>query len=545
MNNNSIRCDVLVIGGGAAGIRAAIEASDRGTEVLLVSKKKQGYCGSTFYPQSMPWGILKADPDENDQENFYNEICKTSFGCINERLAQIMVRDSNDRFEDLLRYGIRFEFLKDRKETPCFGKKSRGAQLNNLENARMSFENEIRKRRVKVMDNVTIIDLNVYENICYGAVGICNNGDELIIYSKATIMATGGAEYLWKHSLVTSDLSGNGYAMALKHNARLTNMEFIQFIPGSVSPVAAINFHHLTLSSLPKVLNHLGEEFLHKYLPEGISLQKCLSERASHGPFSVEDDSKYFDIGICLEEPDSCYCKGAEIIYREDYYDDPKHKLWIEFLLSKGINTQEIPLRIYPHAQGFNGGIVIDEKCHTDIENLYACGECAGGPHGANRMGGNAILATQVFGKISGEYAAKTAMQFENSTRPNLKYEDKEAEYDIGSCSLLKPEEVITGIKTIMHTGAGIIREEDILQKSIQDIRDMKASFNPATYFFDATNKCKAINAFYTLNIAEIILCSMLSRRESRGGHYRSDYPQKSNKFARMKYVCKNDLVLP
>ena len=123
-------------------------------------------------------------------------------------------------------------------------------------------------------------------------------------------------------------MTGDAYAMAARNGARLVNLEFIQFIPGVVSPLSRTNFNHPTLRSLPAVYNRCGEEFLEKYLPEGVTVERCLEARAGHGPFSCDDDSKYFDMAIYMEDAVNHEgdIAGAEVKYTEAYYNDSRYK---------------------------------------------------------------------------------------------------------------------------------------------------------------------------------------------------------------------------
>ena len=541
MDSNAIRCDVLVVGGGAAGIRAAIEACDSGCDVLMVSKKAHGYCGSTFYPMSMPWGIVTAGSEEEDKTGLFGEILEASCGCLDKKLTEILVRQSADRFADLCNYGIKFRLLSDSNEKPCFGNRPRGAQLINLDNARECLLGQINQRNIRVLDNLSIFDLMVHENICFGAMGVDEHGQIAAIYSKTVIMAAGGAEYLWKHNVVSPDITGDGYALAARYGARLANMEFIQFIPGILAPVNRLLLHHTTLASLPTLRNSKGQEFLHNYLPQGVTMEDCLVERASHGPFSNEDHSRYFDIAVSMEEQKDAD-RGVKIEYGDAYYSDKKYELWRNFLLSKGIDTKKTSLIVFPHCQGFNGGILIDENCRSDIENLYACGESAGGPHGANRIGGNAILATQVFGKIAGRQAAAKAkcIRHEKAFNANCISMLKE-NFDSGVSSRLSPVEVMQNLMNIMQENACILREERKLTDGIEKIEQMEKEYNSYQYMAENRNIKEALDAKNALITARIILYAMLNRKESRGSHYRMDYPNKlDGEFGRMQYVTLN-----
>lgn len=535
---NRLQCDVLIIGGGAAASRAAIEASDNGADVLMVTKMKYGYGGSSFYANSIPWGVMTSGKGADAQNDFLDEILRASCGCLNRKLTEILVRNSDERFRDMTAYGIEF---RNNDGTPCFGKKPRGALLISMDNARRCFGEQIAKRNIKVIENLSIHDLIVKDRICYGAVGTDKPGDWAVIRSKTVILASGGAEYLWEYGFANPDMTGDACAMAARHGARLTNLEFIQFIPGVVSPLRRTNFHHPTLESLPLVLNSRGEEFLRKYLPEGVTAEECLKVRSGHGPFSCEDSSRYFDIAICREESENCDVKhiGTEIGYKDAFYQDDRYKSWRQYLTSRGVDTKTQNLRIYPHCQGFNGGVLIDEHCATDIENLYACGECAGGPHGANRIGGNAVLGTQVFGKIAGEQAA-----MKSKSIGSCFYDDRdigktlEASFDTGNISKMRPEEVMSNIKSIMQQCAFIVRDGKKLQEGFEKLGQMQKGYNACRHIEDPEAADKALNAYNSLLTGRMILYSMINRKESRGSHYRSDFPEKNGEvFGSMAYV--------
>lgn len=536
LKTNIMKSDVLIIGSGCAGIRAAIEASDNGAKVLMVSKLNFLHCGSSFYDNSLPWGIMMAGKDANLQSEFIDEILESSCGCIDSELTKILVENSNERFEDLCGYGVRFSINDDK---PCFGNHVRGAQALSLKNVRECLTAQLIKRDIKVLSNIYISDLIVEDNICYGAIGIDKQNNIVSISSKTTILATGGAENLWEYGFGSGEMNGDAYSMAAKAGARLTNLEFIQFIPGSISPLKGINFYHKTLDTIPQVLDSYGNEFIHQYIPDGIGYETCLKERANHGPFSFEDNSRYFDIAIYKEEtkgsPDDI--KGVQVKYNSTYFCGKKFVIWDNFLMSKGINTKKDSISIYPFCQSFNGGILINKNCETDVKNLYACGECAGGQHGANRIGGNAVLDTQVFGKIAGENAANNAKKvygyFDNDYSTTAK-----KLYDTGMENHYEPDSIFKIIKSIMQYNACIIRERSKLEKSIKILEQIQKNFNPLNCIKSEKCLSRGIDAYNSIIAGRLILHSILNRNESRGGHYRSDFPYKTEgKFADMKII--------
>ena len=520
-----LETEVLVVGGGAAGIRAALAAYDAGAAVLLIASEPPGSGGSTFYPHSLPWGILSAGESETGAAEFCQEILSVSGGMADRRLVEILARDSNARLRDLCDYGLEFSSLVRNGEKPCFGGQPRGFQLNDVSQAKACLLRELGRRAIPVQDRLTLVDLLVRDGVCGGALAVDSDGQLVAISAGAVILATGGAEALWRYGFGTPRQLGAGYAVALRNGAALVNMEFIQFIPGTLAPRPGSNFHHPTLSSLPTLSNRNGAEFLGDYLPPGIAGAACLKSRASHGPFSCEDESRYFDLAI-VRESEQYQAPGVAVSYGPDFFEEPRFRLWREYLAARGMDPRREALWIYPHCQGFNGGIRIDGTGMSDIVNLFACGESAGGPHGANRMGGNAILATQVFGKISGENAARRARLAPKSF-PRAVAREELAKFDSGQAARVDPEQVLAEIRGIMQQGAGIIRNETRLRSALDSIAGLERQFNALGYAGPAF--ATALAAANALQTATAILRAMLVRKESRGPHFREDFPERND----------------
>ncbi|WP_132013149.1 FAD-binding protein [Hydrogenispora ethanolica] len=518
--------DVLVVGGGAAGIRAAIAAHDAGATVLLVTAGRLGGGGSTFYPDSLPWGILSAGESENGAAEFYEEILSVAGGVADRRLVEVLARDSDARLRELFGYGLEFTSLVRNHEKPCFGGRPRGFQLNRLSQAQACLLRELFKRAIAILEGFSGVDLLLRDGVCAGMLGLDAAGQGVEIAAGAVVLATGGAESLWRYGFGDREQLGAGYAMAIRNGAALANLEFIQFIPGTLAPRPGSNFHHPTLSSLPALRNADGAEFLTDYLPPETSVAACLNCRASHGPFSYEDESRHFDLAI-VRESERLGAPGAAVVYGPDFFLEPKFRLWRDYLAARGVDSRREPLWIYPHCQGFNGGIRIDETGMSGIPNLFACGETAGGPHGANRMGGNAILATQVFGKLSGEHAAKLARRSSRRSGPAGASRDWLRDFDSGHPARLAPEQVLDGIRETMHAAAGIIRSETRLRAGLDSLAGLARDYNPLEYPGPALRT--ALAAANALLTATAILQAMLARKESRGPHFREDFPERND----------------
>ena len=417
----SIDTQVLVIGSGGGGIKASLEAAGRGAEVLLVSEQSFGTSGSTFYPGVPGWGMCCVLFEGDSEEKYLEEILEAGQGAADPKLSKIIAGEATNRFKELEGYGLEFNKTQDGEYAsviPCFGKTLRGSATYGIDKIRKVMWKQLMKSGVKVRQNVTAVCLVVKDGACCGAVVIDETNSLCFIRAKATVLATGGACGLYKYSLATKEQTGDGYRMALEAGARLINLEFIQFIPGITKPVSKTLFQEKNLDTFPKITNKDGKEFLYDYLPADVTMEQCLTERAKHGPFTNIDCSRYMDIAMIEEwRAGRAFPEGGlHMQYPESVLEDKRLSItsWLEWMSSKGIDVVNEGFDMLPHAQGFNGGIYIDENASTGVPGLFAAGETAGGPHGADRLGGAAIAATQVFGKIAGgsaaEYAQKAKM---------------------------------------------------------------------------------------------------------------------------------------
>jgi fumarate reductase (CoM/CoB) subunit A len=537
-----VSTDVLIIGGGGAGIKAAIEAAKRDAEVLMVTKRKFGYTGSTFYPGTSGWGMNAIIFPGDTEDFFVQEILEAGAGCADPRLARVLAQDCTRRFHELETYGL--EFLKDPKGgyfgvIPCFGKRKRGSATYGIPTIRKKLWKQLMMGSIRVRDHVAILSLVVDHGTCIGAIGIDEMDHIVLFQAKATILATGGACALYQYSLATDDQVGDGYALALAAGCSVVNLEFIQFIPGITWPVKKMLFQEKNLDTLPTMTNRLGESVLADYLPPNVGIEECLVERAKHGPFSTTTCSRYFDIamyeqwrkGLALDSG------GLHMHYSPSVLKDERWVItkWLEFMQSRGINVVQDGFDMVPHAQGFNGGVRIDAQCRTEVAGLYAAGEVAGGPHGADRLGGAAIAATQVFGAIAGEQAALWAASHSQGVIEHCEagslLEQRLHTQQGGRVDIMAYE---TELRSLMWTCGAIVRSAERCEKALLRIQEMQREFNPAVYFPDDPHMREAAQLHGSLTVASVLLAIMNERKESRGPHYRLDYPKADESMAGM-----------
>lgn len=517
----TLACDVLVLGGGAAGIQAALAAARKGRDTVLLSDAPVGKSGSTFYPLSPPWGVMYAE-SEADAQTFYEEILAAAGPCVNPKLVHMLAEGSVQARERMQTLPLRTHA--EMGLVGCFGARPRGAVLRDTGAAARQWITELRaEARLRVVEGWRAEALIAPDGRALGALALDAGGNELEVSAAATVLATGGGEGLYERAFAHGSQLGHAYAMAARHGARTVNLELIQFILGTLAPCYGLNYCQFALVENPQIRNARGEAFLPRYLPEGVTAQQCLAQRGRHGPFSVEDEGRYLDLAI-VAEGETGAGDGAVITPDVAQLTGSRYAHWRDFLARQGLGTGT-PMTVYPFCQGFNGGILLHNDLTTDLPGLYACGEAAGGCHGANRMGGNAILATQVFGKLAGEAAAAYA----ETCAPTRQLPDTQAVLQAefgGRTAALPPQETLTRVRSLMQRHAFLNRDEAGLTKALAELDTLRASpLHGTRAAYDARN---AVDA------ATLLLRAMRARRESRGGHNRTDAPAQDSRYARM-----------
>jgi len=501
----TIITDVLIIGGGAAGIRAALAASEEGAGVLLLGKGPIAASGATFYPVSKGWGIqglVGAERTDAGLKRFYEDIMRVGLGECDPVLTRILVEESGARVDDLIALGVLF--LKDSqgryiRVKGCFSEERRAFLAHDSRNIRHSFLTALRRVPVKILKGYAV-DLITAEQACWGAVCLLANGEFLRIDSKATVLATGGGAGIYEHNLVSDAEIGDGYALAHHAGALLTNMEFIQFMlgarPGKNRPyisLAGLNRPHMLRDAE-------GRDFLKVAIPDPDLRSVALKDRERHAPFSCRDSSYLVDVSIGRSVRGGCsvFWKGVP-------------------------GGADMSLHHFAHA--FNGGIKIDERGRTTVPGLYACGEVAGGPHGADRIGGCMMTATQVFGYRAGKYAARRAVRMRRAGFPQPKAPDETEFPALSQCHMESQRmEMITHLKQSMGTYAMVLRDENGLKRCRDGLNDCGARL-------EEMKERRALSALRYVEIrnmvvtSKLVVRSALIREESRGSHYREDFP--------------------
>ena len=362
-------------------------------------------------------------------------------------------------------------------------------------------------------------------------------------------MATGGAGEAFKVNVFPAGMTGDGYALAYRAGAELVNMEFIQIGLSSVKTKLACSGS--MMRSIPRFINEEGQEFLTHYFPPGTSLAEIYNnvfEKGASWPVSSEKKTCLIDIAVSKEmfkghrvfldysrNPQGFRFQDLQPKWQERYRSEMKKELGaaerkasplnrlreinpasIEWLKEYGIDLEAgDPVEIAPSIQHFQGGIKIRERGNTTVKGLYAAGECAGGQHGANRPGGNALLDGQVFGKVAGHEAAVEAKSMEKRLEINSsqvrRYVAKLKNRGEGR----EASEMRREIQSITSQVAGVVRTEEGLKKGLKALLDLKKE----EIVRDAKGLIFALETENIRDVAEMVLRACLMRKESRGPH--------------------------
>ena len=514
--------DVLVIGTGGAGLRAAIEARHMSAEVLIVSK---GDFPSGCTTVAMG-GMLAAFDERDSPHLHFEDTIRGGNGLNNPKLVKLLVSHARERVRDLEQYGTKFDKQdEDYKLFPYTGssipravvalERYQGGYIKGL-------VKEVKRLGISVLDHVMVTDLVTEKNAVVGAIGLELETDTiLIINAKAVILATGGTGNLYSLTTNPPGTTGDGYALAYKAGAQLQDMEFIQSrvcmiypkaMRGMVPPADGL----VTLGG--RFYNGLCERYMRKYYPEKLELVSraamaiCAQKEILAGHYSPHG-GVFGDLSGVLE---------SELYKFEGF---------MKACAAENFDPIWQPYEWAPGAHHFMGGVIINDKCRTGIRGLYAAGEVASGIHGANRLTGNALTETQVLGAIAGKYAAKRALSVSSTPiSPSQINLVRNRIVEILKCDKgFDPAEVKGELTEIMSRYVGVIRDENGLRKAAQvlgEIKEKKIANLRLVGDRSFRMLAKLLEVENLLIVGHLVTLAARLRTETRGAHNREDYPQ-------------------
>lgn len=542
MEIKTISTDVLIIGSGGAGSRAAIEVDNNGLNSIIVSKGLSFRSGCTGMAEGGYNAVFKTVDKDDSIEAHIKDTLKGGSFLNDKRLVDILINESPKRLIDLENYGALF----DRQESgeidqrpfggqayrrTCYQGDRTGAELLN------ALKEEIIKRDIECIEEVMITSLVTDENQVIGATGLDLKDSSLIYFkAKAVILASGGAGQLYPVTSNTFQKNGDGFAIAYRAGANLIDMEQIQFHPtGMVTPESkkGVLVTEAVRAEGGKLINKDGERFMRKYAPEKMELAtrdvvaRSIYQEIIEGR-GTENNGVYLDIS-----------------HLDDDYIDEKLETMVLQFENVGADIKNEPIEVAPTAHHFMGGLKINTDASTSLKNLFGAGEVCGGVHGANRLGGNALADTQVFGKIAGESASECCGRTE--LKSNEKQVEKEA-LRIESLikkGTIKPNKFKDNIKKLMWEKVAIVRDEKSLNEALKILQEMQDELNNLDVNDKKQYNDDLVAALEVINMVEVcilVVKSAILRRESRGAHFRSDYPESKDEWKKSIIFNKNKI---
>jgi succinate dehydrogenase / fumarate reductase flavoprotein subunit len=560
--------DVLVIGAGGAGLRAAIEASAAGVSVGLVCKSLLGKAHTVM----AEGGIAAALANVDDRDNWRVHFADTMRGgqYVNQwRMAELHAREAPDRVRELEAWGAVFDRTKDgRILQRNFGghKYPRLAHVGDrtgLEMIRTLQDHGVHQGIDVYMEHTMLTLLKSGGRVVGGFGYERERGRFKIFRAKAVILATGGVGRAFKITSNSWEYTGDGHSLAYRAGAELIDMEFVQFHPtGMVWPpsVRGILVTEGVRGEGGILTNREGRRFMFDDIPPNYKAQTADNEeegwRYCQGDKNARRPPELLTrdhVARCIVREikegrgsphggvflDIAWIK-AKIANAPEHIRRKLPSMYHQFKQLADIDITEQPMEVGPTTHYIMGGVHVDADTQMSrILGLFAAGECAAGINGANRLGGNSLSDLLVFGKRAGEYAAEFAKQnpLESVDPGEVEAAAAEAVAPFERAGGENPYEIQKDLQELMQDNVGIVRTESEMQRALQELGRLREraqragvtghrEFNPGWH--------TALDLKNLLTVSEAITRAALERKESRGAQFRDDYPSKDEKFSRV-----------
>ena len=493
--------DILVLGSGGAGLRAAIEAEKQGVKVTVVSKSSAGMMSASVVTN----GYFKVAVGGATKEEHYRATVDAGKGLSDPELVKVLVEEGPERVTELDRFGVTIQTL--RGMASC-GDDPQVRGLGFIQ----PMVKYLRDRGVEFVDNCIISKLLTDGDRVIGAVGF--KEEPMIFSAKATVLGTGGCGAIYPRTDCPATILGDGYSLAYEAGASLRDMEFTQFVPvGLAEKAHPLVIIYGDLVDKGRILNSEGEDVVAKYRIMNRPLTTMARDQLSVAMMREILDGRGIDGAVQLDAVQVIKERGLEKLVAVDAQR--------KALIKAGI--EEKPIKIAPVSHFTMGGVQIKPDCSTGVTGLFAAGEVTGGVHGANRIGGNAMTEIIVFGARAGASAAAYASK---QGKPDLKhlFEPELREYN----RIMENEPLeatLPKLKKLMWAHVGVVRNGQGLSNAIRLMNEQEASAQCSGAIKSVDVK-GLIETRLAIKTARLVADSALTREESRGTHFRTDYSE-------------------
>ena len=563
--------DVLIIGAGGAGLRAAIEASAAGVSVGLVCKSLLGKAHTVMAEGGIAAALANVDERDNWEVHFADTMRGGQY-VNNWRMAELHAKEAPDRVRELEAWGAVFDRTKDgRILQRNFGghKYPRLAHVGDRTGLEMirTLQDHGVHQGIDVHMEQTILSLLKDGERVVGAFGYeRERGRFKIFRAKAVVLATGGIGRAYKITSNSWEYTGDGHALAYEAGAELLDMEFIQFHPtGMVWPpsVMGILVTEGVRGDGGILTNNKGRRFMFDDIPENYRTQTADNEEEGWRYCQGDKNARRPPELLTRDHVSRCIVREVKegrgsphggvfldiswirkkLPNAEEYIKRKLPSMYHQFKQLADIDITKEPMEVGPTTHYIMGGVRVDPDTQMSrVAGLFAAGECAAGINGANRLGGNSLSDLLVFGKRAGEFAAKFAKENSLGNVDNAKVDvaAREALAPFEQSGGKNPYEVQQNLQEIMQDSVGIVRHESEMKSALEHLgkfwQDVKRvgitgnrEFNPGWH--------TALDLKNLLTVSEAITRAALERKESRGAQFREDYPNKDDAFGKVNTI--------